>query len=445
MRPSLNQLHPAESRSPINESEFENVRKAILHRASLLRSDDNSLLTTYHPNVSQFFFYTAGFTFGAPNRFSQWGRWLYKNRVFNKLAVLVAITSICINALDSSLWLGANIAAFINYSFVPLCWCSLEHIMPVWRSLYDVGSPTIFIELRSRISTEIFITFTVMSAILSVIYIAWIYYLYTICYATFPYATTAAKFLAADSFIYGIHLTYLVSGVGGTVLLQRIISILHEVQLERLLRAIRDRKRDPLLCSAPPTAYPSIFERVKGIFSDPEKSLLSSIDPGVVVDRNRSGLTKHVPVSSIISMYLAVQRSIHYMSNMMLPMVVVNTYTLLAYYIYLFVLTFSPYDYYLGISYMVFFAFAILPLLMQPTAAVNYRFSKVSTLLDQSLSLYTSEEGMQISALLASRPLSASFLGVHVTFGSMAIVMHVMAVPAIIATARVLSVGSRVV
>ena len=57
------------------------------------------------------------------------------------------------------------------------------------------------------------------------IYIAWAFYLYTIGFETFPYPTSAAKFLAADSFIYGLHLTHLVSGVGSTVLLQRVISV----------------------------------------------------------------------------------------------------------------------------------------------------------------------------------------------------------------------------
>ena len=429
----------------VREREVRSIRAAILQRAAVSRGADQDPLPSFHPFAALLFFFTAGFTFGSAARYTWLGRWLYRNRVLNKLAVFVAATAICINTLDSSVWVGANIAGVINYSLVPTCWCALEHITPIWRSLYDSGAPAVVVELRGRIATEIRVTFAVMCAMLSVIYIAWAFYLYTICYETFPYPTSAAKFLAADSFIYGLHLTYLVSGVGGTVLLQRVISVLHEVQLERLLRAIRNRNRDPLLCSTPPSEYPTVLERLLGIFSDPEKSAVSSVDPGVVVGRGHSGLTKHVPVSSIITMYLSVQRSFNYMSAMLLPMVVVNTYALFGYYVYLFALTFPPYNYYLGIAYMIFFAFAILPLLIQPTAAINHRFAYISSLLDQSLSLYSSEEGMQISALMATRPLSSSFLGVKVSFSGMALIMQVMAVPAVIASVQAITQRFRVV
>jgi hypothetical protein len=163
------------------------------------------------------------------------------------------------------------------------------------------------------------------------------------------------------------------------------------------------------------------------------------------VDRSHIGLTKHVPVTSIITMYLAVQRSIDYVSSMLLPMNGVNIYALFGYYAYLFVLTFPPYNYYLGIAYMIFFAFAILPLMMQPTAAINHRFQNISSLLDQSLSLYSTEEGMQISALMATRPISSTFLGVRVSFGTMAFFVQIGALPAIIAISSAATTRSSLV
>ena len=83
--------------------------------------------------------------------------------------------------------------------------------------------------------------------------------------------------------------------------------------------------------------------------------------------------------------------------------------------------------------------------MMQPTAAINHRFQNISSLLDQSLSLYSTEEGMQISALMATRPISSTFLGMRVSFGTMAFFVQIGALPAIIAISSAATTRSSLV
>lgn len=259
---------------------------------------------------------------------------------------------------------------------------------------------------------------------------------------------SATLIYALDSIWFGVYCMVLIIGPAVGTMYSRLLCLLHEAQLELLLRAFRTRQHDPALSMLAPSADIPLLPRFFGLFTHPDKTYTGREDPKAITTSNifsssssgsggssgggvvGGGGSGSVPLSMLTDMYLNVQASMDYTATMMRPLTMLSYYGMTFLLIYFFVLSLR--GNYAGIVYEVAFFF-VAPLTLLPASSVNDTWGRIRLQIEKSLSMYTAEESVKITSMLAYRPLQYKpLLSSPITYTTIGVAMHVTAVPAVV-------------
>ena len=399
-----------------------------------IKNSGQDLLRDNLPGMSTLLFFFLSFSLLRPKRGTWHSQW-YHRRIGNLLMIFFSLVSVILSGLNGpSTSIGAYLLMTWCLNLVPSSFHTIRHLARVWQSVYSPGAPDFLISFRRQIQklsrTYFFIAFIMMF----VITLCWLVFLYYYVYIPFPYKSNSEILNALDSanFIVG---TGCMAFCGMLIIfVYGLTCTLHEVQIEVLLRAFRQRQVSPLLALIPPLHNP-LFSRVFfGLVTDPDDLELGRDDALLLTG---SSSLSSVPMSVMEDQYYVVKRSMEWTGSVWTPMIVTFFYCTCGYHFYFFALSLSGFS--SGIPYMIIFAFFILPGMLMPVSSVNARWDAASLQLERTASKYLPEEKEQIANFVRSRPLSLDILRIRVTWPLMILAVHLAAVLPIFAVVRLFS------
>ncbi len=351
----------------------------------------------------------------------------------NKIPVwLVLAGSICsgvflfsISSVNSILIPGL----IVNYSLAPSTFSVFRGVAPLWLALYKPEATKLFMNFRQRVHFFLRVFLTLCGIILLIALAVWVYYIYSYVFLAPPIKSPNAFFNVAASAMFGFYVIYACLSIMMTAIAQVVVCIIHELQLELLLSAIRKRSRDFRLAAIVPSKFvrPSLYQRLLDLFRDPT-STQQEIRPNpasysIVPSFDR-------PLTNIFDMIKNVQDTFDWTAYKFLPMFLVNNYIVLSLnFIFLAVAVY--YEVYFGLIYMAVCSIGI-PAGLCCNAILNQACFDFEIRLEQCLSMYTSEEQAQILAAVRTRPLKYRLGGVTITWTTIVFISHLLLIPPII-------------
>ena len=243
--------------------------RAAAHPSSvfLCAPEDAKDPLQHAPVLMHFLFYVCGFAITPPK--SPFLRWFWKKRVPIWFILVGSLVS-GVFLIASRSYLSILVAPLlINYSLTPSTFSVLRGVAPLWLSMYQPDAPTLYKSFRARVDFFLRLFLCLCSLILLIAFGVWAFYLYAFVYlAPAPASFTAIASVAASA-LFGFYVIFCILGIMITVIVQIVLCIIHELQLELLLRAIRQRTRCFELLSIVPHKFarPSLFERFMILFS----------------------------------------------------------------------------------------------------------------------------------------------------------------------------------
>jgi hypothetical protein len=229
-----------------------------------------------------------------------------------------------------SVLVALPIALTFNLLLCPSTYTVLEALSPLWLALYQPGAPKLLVEFRGRVRRLLVAFFLAAATVLVVCGGVYAYYLYQYVYVprAIPLASAAGLFPLLVNLLWGFYSFFGLLAVMLASTTQIIVCILHELQLELLLRAIRTRSRDWRLCAliAPQDAWPTLLPRLAQLFS------LARTSAGEVRQNpsaaQQDGLAFDPPISTVFDMLKNTQDSINFSAYKATPLFLVTNYTL---------------------------------------------------------------------------------------------------------------------
>ena len=379
------------------------------------------------PIFSFFMFLLASETITPPRSPALLLMWRYKATVWLILlaAVLSGVFLFSIGSVNSIL----IPPLLFNYALAPSTFSVIRGIAPLWISLYKPEATKLFRDFKLRVHRFIFTFIVICSLILIVSLAVWAWYVYNYVVLAPPIDSARAFFSAASSAMFGFYVVFSCLGITMTVIAQVIVCIMHELQLELLLSAIRKRSRDFRLATIVPSKFarPSLLQRLARLFRDPMAE--QEIRPNPAAHSPAANFDR--PLSNIFDMIKNVQDTFDWTAYKFLPLFLVNNYALVLLNL-LFLALAIGWEIYFGLAYMAIVAVGI-PVGLCCNAILNSACEDFEKRLEQCLSMYTSEEQAQILAAVRTRPLKYVLGGVHITWKTIIVAAHLLLIPPVIA------------
>jgi hypothetical protein len=310
---------------------------------------------------------------------------LYRTHLPSFVVMFIGLAGVVSSSFNNSFVQAfCNSLILLNYSLAPATFLiPLRHLVGVWRSLYRADAPQVLIDYRRRIQRQLTILRGVWIFGLVLTFLFWLYFVWTYVISV-KLNSPALIANAVDSVIFGAYCATLFSGIIVTLCVQRTCLLLHECQVEILLRSFRNRTRSSLLCMAAPTAVKSIpscmYEFFFGdydAFDAGRPSLKAKLDDLAAPD--------HVPLSAMLDMYMMLQRSMIFTANTLTPMICVCAYGVAISSAYFFYQVFQQ-GIYSGAVFLI-----VVPLItpymgLQPFASLNMCWEHLRKRIDSAMS-----------------------------------------------------------